>query len=103
MAYPESKTSVALFDCGYCIDDFAFDWLRIKNLGIGWRVRILCPGCGNVVEVVMQGYQLIHNCDPATYKWGEIVEILPPSPHAPPGLNYSLRMQIHRKRYRWRG
>ncbi len=91
--------SVALFDCPHCIDEFAFDYDRIKNLGVGWRVMVLCPGCGNVIEVVMQAYQLIHNCHRATYKWGQITEILPPSPQCPPGLNYSLHMAIHRKKY----
>ncbi len=90
--------SVAFFDCPHCIDEFAFDYDRIKNLGVGWRVMVRCPGCGNLVEVVMLAYQVIHNCDPATYKWGEIVQILPPS-HQAPGLNYSLRMTIHRKKY----
>ena len=95
-------TSIALFDCPHCVDEFAFVYDRIKNLGVGWRVTVRCPGCGNVLEIVMQGFQVIHNCDPAKYKPGEIVEILPPDAKAPPGLNYSLRMQIHWKKYGWR-
>ncbi len=75
--------SVALFDCPHCVDDFAFDYERIKNLGFRRRVMVRCPGCGNVIEVVMKGYQVIHNCDPAAYKQGEIVEILPPDRKTP--------------------
>ncbi len=93
--------SIALFDCPHCVDEFAFDWEKVRNLAVGWRVMVRCPGCGNVVQVVMLAYQLIHNCDPAKYKPGEIVEILPPDAKASPGLNYSLRMQIHRKKYGW--
>lgn len=49
------------------------DWQRIRNLAYGWRVRVRCPGCGNVVEVVMQGYTVIHHCDPTKYQWGDIL------------------------------
>jgi len=49
----------------------------------------------------MRGYQVIHNCDLAAYKQGEIVEILAPSPQAPSALDYSLHMAIHRKKYGW--
>lgn len=53
--YPARTISVALFACPHCIDEFAFDWQRIRNLAYGWRVRVRCQGCGNIVEVVMQG------------------------------------------------
>src|SRR6266568_9475887 len=97
---PMTETkSIVLFDCPHCIDNFAFDWQRIRNLAVGWRVMVHCPGCGNVIEVVMRGYEVIHNCDPAAYKWAEIIEILPPDAKASPALNYSLRMQVHRKKY----
>ncbi len=100
--YPTETKSVALFDCPHCIDDFAFDYEKIRNLAFRWRVTVRCPRCGNVIEVVIRGYQVIHNCDPAAYKQGEIVEILSPDTRASPGLNYTLRMQIHRKKYGWR-
>ena len=58
--------------------EFAFDYQKIANLTYGWRVRVRCPSCGNIVEVVMLAYTLIHGCDPDKYKPGEIVEILPP-------------------------
>jgi len=90
-SYPESKTSVALFDCPYCIDNFAFDYEKIRNLAFRWRVMVRCPGCENVIEVVMKGYQVIHNCDPAAYKQGEIVEIYRLTRRLL-GLDYSLRM-----------
>jgi hypothetical protein len=44
-SYPESTTSVALLACSHCIDEFAFDWQRIRNLAYGWRVRVRCLGC----------------------------------------------------------
>lgn len=75
-------TSIALFDCPHCIDEFAFDYQRIAKLTYGWRVRVRCPGCGNIVEVVMLAYTLIHNCDFDKYRQGEIVEILQPDPKA---------------------
>jgi hypothetical protein len=65
---------------------------------VGWRVRVHCPGCGNVVEVVMRGFQLVHNCEPTKYKPGEIVEILPPDPKVLSDIDYALRLQIHRKK-----
>ena len=64
------------------IDEFAFDYQKIARLAYGWRVRVRCPGCENVAEVVMLAYTLIHNCDPGQYKPGEIVEILSPDPKA---------------------
>jgi len=94
--------SIALFDCQHCTDNFAFDYEKIRNLSFRWRVMVRCPECGNVIEVVMRGYQVIHNCDSAAYKQGEIVEILPPETKPFPVLNYGLRMQIHRKKYGWR-
>ena len=72
--------SVALFDCPHCIDEFAFDFQRIAKLTYGWCVRVRCPGYGNIVEVVMLAYTLIHGCDPTKYQAGEITEILPPRP-----------------------
>ncbi len=90
--------SIALFDCPHCIDEYAFDWQRIRSLATGWRVRVSCPGCGNVIEVVMQAYTLIHNCDPEKYKWGEIVEIVSPDKKAPPGLNFNLHTAIGRRK-----
>lgn len=91
-------TSIALFDCPHCIDEFSFDYQKIAKLAYGRRVRVRCPGCGNIVEVVMLAYTLIHNCDPGKYKEGEITQILPPDPKAPPGLDYKLRMAIHSKK-----
>lgn len=73
--------SVALFDCPHCIDEFAFDYQKIAKLIYGWRVRVRCPGCGNVVEVIMLNYTLIHGCDSDKHKAGEIVEILRPDPN----------------------
>jgi hypothetical protein len=73
--------SVALSDCPRCIDEFSFDYQRIAKLMYGWRVRVRCPGCGNVVEVVMPAYTLIHNCDSDKYEPGEIVDILRPDPN----------------------
>ena len=52
-------TSIALFDCPHCIDEFAFDYQKIAKLAYGWRVRVRCPDCGNIVEVVMLAYTLI--------------------------------------------
>ena len=46
-------TSIALFDCPHCIDELACDHQKIVRLAYGWRVRVRCPGCGNIVEVVM--------------------------------------------------
>jgi hypothetical protein len=56
--------SVALFDCPRCVDEFRFDYEKIAKLTYGWRVRVRCPGRGNVVQVVMLNYTLIHGCDP---------------------------------------
>jgi len=35
VSYPES-ISIALFDCPHCIDNFAFDYQKIRNLGFRW-------------------------------------------------------------------
>ena len=94
-------TSVALFACPHCVDEFAFDWPRIRNLAYGCRVCVRCPGCGNSVEVVMQGYSVIHNCNPTKHKWGEIVKILAPSPHTKP-IDWPLYMAIYQKKSGWR-
>ena len=57
-------TSIALFDCPQGVDEFRFDYQKIATLTYGWRVRVRCPGCGNIVEAVMQGYTVIRHCDP---------------------------------------
>jgi hypothetical protein len=46
---------------------------------------------GNIVEVVMLAYTVIHGCDPNKYKPGEIVEILPSDPKASPEWRMSVR------------
>ena len=48
--------SIAFFDCPHCVDEFAFDYQKVAKLNYGWRARVRCPGCGNIVEVVMQAY-----------------------------------------------
>ena len=80
VSFPESTTSVALFDCPHCVDEFAFDYQKTAKLTYGGRVRDRCPGCDNVVEVVMLNCTLIHGCDADKYKPGEIIEILRPDP-----------------------
>ena len=51
--------SVASFNCPHCVDLFVFDWQRIRSLTLHSRARVRCPGCQNVVEVVMYGYSVI--------------------------------------------
>ena len=82
--------------CGPPNEKFCCHLLRASGSGF------IFLGCGKLVEVVMRAFQLIHNCDAAKYKQGEIVEILPPHTKAPPSLVYSLHMAIHRKKYGWR-
>lgn len=41
--YPARTVSVALFAWPRCIDEFAFDWQRIRNLVYSWRVRVCWP------------------------------------------------------------
>ena len=72
--------SIAFFNCPHCVDSFAFDFQKLKPLTLHSRVRVRCPGCQNVVEVVTNAYSVIHNADPEQYQWGEILEILPPDP-----------------------
>ena len=72
--------SIAPFNCPHCIDSFAFDWQKLKELTLHSRVEVRCPGCGNIVEVVTNTYSLIHHGDPDKYQWGEILKILPPDP-----------------------
>jgi|SRR5579859_908250 len=97
--------SIALFDCPHCIDEFAFDYQKIAELNYGWRVHVSCPDCGNVVEVIMLNYSLIHRCDSNKHKPGEIVEILRPDPNL---LNdwwmsaNTLRRAILQRKRRWR-
>lgn len=43
-------TSIVLFDCPHCINEFAFDYQRIAKLTYGWRVRVRCLSCGNIVQ-----------------------------------------------------
>lgn len=54
--YPARTICAALFDCPHCVDEFAFNCDWIKNLAVGWRVRVRCPGCGNIIEVVMLAF-----------------------------------------------
>src|SRR5690349_17060996 len=96
---------ISLFDCLHCIDEFRFDYQKIGKLNYGWRVRVRCPGCGNVVEVVMLNYTLVHGCDPNKYKPGEIVEILRPDPNLSNDWWMSantLRREILQKKSGWR-
>ena len=50
------------------------------------ELRVRCPGRGNIVEVAILAYTLIHNCERTKYQWGEIMEILSPGPNVPPNL-----------------
>ena len=98
-------TSVALFDCPHCVDEFAFDYQKIAKFTYGWRVRVRCPGCGNIVEVIMLNYTLIHGCNPDKHRSGEIIEILRPDPKASSDwwmAARNLRMEICRKKSGWR-
>jgi endogenous inhibitor of DNA gyrase (YacG/DUF329 family) len=72
--------SIAFFNCPHCVDSFDFDFKKLKPLTLHSRVRVRCPGCQNVVEVVTNAYSVIHGADPDKYKWGEILQILPPDP-----------------------
>ena len=98
-------TSVALFDCPHCIDEFRSDYQKIAQLTYGWRVRVRYPGCRNVIEVVMLAHTVIHGCDPDKYQAGEIVEILPPDANPSPEWRMTvnkLRMEILQKKTGWR-
>ena len=70
--------TVAFFNCPHCVDSFAFDFQKLKSLTRHSRVRVRCPDCQNVVEVVTNAYSVIHGADPEKYQWGEILEILKP-------------------------
>jgi hypothetical protein len=97
--------SVALFGCPHCVEEFAFNYQKIAKLNYGWRVRVRCPGCGNIVEVMMLAYSLIHNADPEKYQWGEILEILPPDPKtSEEAIRRSIRLhyEIYQKKSNWR-
>ena len=96
--------SIVLFNCGHCVDSFAFDWEKIKDLKLHSRVSVRCPACGNTVQLVTNAYELIHDSDPAKYRWADILEILPPDPKATPEstrLDLALHLRIHRKKYGW--
>ena len=97
--------SVALFNCPFCVDSFAFDFQKLKLVTLHSRVHVRCPGCQNVVEVVTNAYSVIHNADPDKYQWGEILEILPPDPKTSEESirrNIRLRHEIYQKKSDWR-
>jgi hypothetical protein len=62
--------SIAFFNCPHCVDSFAFDFQKLTSLTLHSRVRVRCPGCQNVVEVVTNAYSVIHNADPEQYQRG---------------------------------
>ena len=98
-------TDVALFACPHCVDSFAFDFKKLTTLTLHSRLRVRCPGCQNVVEVVTNAYSVIHGADPEKYQWGEILEILPPDPKTTEESirrNITLHCQIYQKRSTWR-
>ena len=97
--------TVAFFNCPHCVDSFAFDFQKLKSLTLHSRVRVRCPGCQNVVEVVTAAYSVIHGADPEKYQWGEIPEILPPNPTITEDTirrNIRLHYEIYRKKSTWR-
>jgi len=97
--------SIAFFNCPHCVDSFAFDFKKLTTLTLHSRVRVRCPGCQNVVEVVTNAYSVIHGADPEKYQWGEILEILPPDPKTSEEAirrNIQLHYQICEKRSNWR-
>jgi len=97
--------SVAFFNCPHCVDSFAFDFKKLISLTLHSRVRVRCPGCQNVVEVVTNGYSVINGADPEKYQWGEILEILPPDPKTSEEAirrNIQLHYEIYQKRSNWR-
>ena len=69
------------------------------------RVRVRCPVCQNMVEVVTNAYSVIHNADPDKHKWGEILQILPPDPKTSEESirrNIRLHYQVYEKKSSWR-
>jgi len=97
--------TVAFFNCPHCVDSFAFDFQKLKSLTRHSRVRVRCPDCQNVVEVVTNAYSVIHGADPEKYQWGEILEILPPDPKTSEESirrNIRLRHEIYQKKSDWR-
>ena len=97
--------TVAFFNCPHCVDSFAFDFQKLKSLTLHSRVRVRCPGCQNVVEVVTNAYSVIHNADPERYRWGQILEILPPDPRITEDTirrNIRLHYEIYQKKSTWR-
>ena len=97
--------SIAFFNCPHCVDSFAFDCKKLISLALHSRVRVRCPGCQNVVEVVTNGYSVIHGADPEQYQWGEILEILPPDPKTTEEAirrSIELHYEVYQKRSNWR-
>ncbi len=76
--------------------------LATRHSSLATRLLPLHAGLSFSAHRACATCQFIHNCNPAAYKWAGILEILPPDAKASPALNYSLRMQIHRKKYGWR-
>jgi len=97
--------SIAFFNCPHCVDSFAFDWQKLKGLTLHSSVRVRCPGCQNVVEVVTNAYSVIHGADPEKYLCGEIREILPPyTKTSEEAIRRNIRLHygIYQKRSNWR-
>ena len=97
--------SIAFFNCPHCVDSFAFDCKKLISLALHSRVRVRCPGCQNVVEVVTNAYSVIQGTDPEKYQWGEILEILPPDLKTAEKAirrNIQLHYEIYQKRFNWR-
>ena len=97
--------SIAFFNCPHCVDSFAFDFKKLISLTLHSRVRVRCPGCQNVVEVVTNAYSVIHGADPEKYQWGEILEILPPELKTAEDRirrNIQLHYEIYQKKATWR-
>jgi len=60
--------SIAFFNCPHCVDSYAFDFKKLKFVTLHSRVRVRCPGCQNVIEVVTNAYSVIHNADAEKYQ-----------------------------------
>lgn len=90
-----------IYDCPICIDSFLLDWPLPTNPRNDARVRVLCVGCKQTIEMLAVSIDVIHNCPVDHRPKSEIVAMLPPDPNASRELgqkNMALRIQVCRKR-----
>ena len=105
-AEPKFKRQVTMntfgiFNCPNCVDHFLVPgWPPPERLLKHSRVYLECPGCKEILEVLLTHIDIIPSCEPDYARHARLVEIKPPDTAGSAEskwYNHNLSIEIHQK------